>query len=463
MNNNLNDTIAAISTPIGSGGIAIIRISGEDAFKIISKIFVYNKKEKNSEQIKSHTINYGVLKDKNGEIVDEVLVSFMKAPNTYTKENTAEINCHGGIRAANRVLSLVIENGARMAQPGEFTKRAFLNGRIDLSQAEAVMDIINAKTQLAHKSALERLNGRLSSKVKLLRDEILTMTAHIEAAIDYPEHDDEMMTYEMIKNKSLKLLEDIKLLLKYADTGKIIRQGVNTVILGKPNVGKSSLLNALIEEDRAIVTDIPGTTRDVLQESININGIALNIIDTAGIRSTTDAIEKMGVEKSKQYAKNSDLVLFVLDGSQSLDDDDIKILEFVKDKNLIIIINKIDLTENTDFDKVYNYADDDYIIKMSVKNEIGFEKLFKAIEKLFTSGKININEEALITNERNKASVADAARSLENVVETIENMLPEDFISMDLIQAYKSLGEITGDSVEEDIIDKIFSEFCLGK
>lgn len=462
MNVNIDDTIAAISTPIGSGGIGIVRISGNEAFEVISRIFE-PKNGKKTDEIKSHTINYGIIKNKNNEIIDEVLVSIMKAPNTYTKENVAEINCHGGIKAVNRVLSAVLENGARMAEPGEFTKRAFLNGRIDLSQAEAVIDIINAKTELSHKSAVERLEGRLSKKIKKFRNEILTMTAHIEAAIDYPEHDDETMTYEIIKDKSLNLLKEINILLKSADTGKIIKEGINTVILGKPNVGKSSLLNSIIEEERAIVTDIPGTTRDALQEYININGIALNIIDTAGIRHTDDVIEKMGVEKSKELAKNADLIFFVLDGSKNIDKDDFEILDFVKNKRLIIIVNKIDLENNIDFDKLFEYADKEFIIEMSVKEDLGFDKLFDIIEKLFMSGKININEEALITNERNKASVYNAVKSLENVVETVENMMPEDFISMDLIEAYKFLGEITGESLEEDVIDKIFSEFCLGK
>lgn len=459
---NINDTIAAISTAVGSGGIGIVRISGDDAFEVLSKIFE-PKSNKKIEDIKSHTINYGVVKDKNGEIIDEVLVSLMKAPNTYTKENVAEINCHGGVKAVNRVLSLVLQNGARMAEPGEFTKRAFLNGRIDLSQAEAVIDIINAKTDLAHKSAVGRLEGRLSKKVKAYRNEILTMTAHIEAAIDYPEHDDETMTYEMIKNKALELLADIKKLLKNADTGRIIKEGIKTVILGKPNVGKSSLLNSLLEEERAIVTDIPGTTRDVLQEYINVNGVALNIIDTAGIRETEDVIEKMGVEKSKEYAKDADLVFFVLDGSKPLTSEDIEILDFVKNKKLVIIVNKIDLETKVDFEKLYEYADEELVIKMSVKEDLGFDRLFDIVEALFTKGEININEEALITGERNKASVYNAVKSLENVVETVENRMPEDFISMDLLEAYKALGEITGESLEEDVIDKIFSEFCLGK
>lgn len=462
MNINLTDTIAAVSTPMGSGGIGIVRISGEDAFKVLSEIFE-PKSGKKIEEIKSHTINYGRIKDKDGNTVDEVLVSVMKAPNTYTKENIAEINCHGGIKAVNSVLSLAVRSGARLAEPGEFTKRAFLNGRIDLSQAEAVMDIINAKTELAQKSAAGRLEGRLAKKVRQYREKILTMTAHIEAAIDYPEHNDETMTYEMIKNGTEEIIKGVSRLFKTADTGRLIKEGIKTVIIGKPNVGKSSLLNSLLEEERAIVTDIPGTTRDVLQEYISINGIALNITDTAGIRETSDVIEKMGVEKSKEYAKDADLVFFVADGSRELDGEDFEILDFVKNKKLIIIVNKSDLENKIDFEGLLGYADRENIIKMSVKEDIGFDRLFQLVDRLFASGDISLNDEALITNERNKASVYSALKSLENVMETIENSMPEDFISMDLLQAYNALGEITGESLEEDVIDKIFSEFCLGK
>lgn len=461
MNINLDDAIAAVSTPIGNGGIGIVRISGNSAFDILKSIFV-PASGKAIDELKSHTINYGhiVL---NNEIIDEVMVSVMKAPKTYTRQDTVEINCHGGIKSVNKVLESAVINGARIAEPGEFTKRAFINGRIDLSQAEAVIDIINSKTDLAHKAALNRLEGKLSAKVKDLRNKIITMTANIEAAIDYPEHDDETMTYNSIKIGTQDVVNAVKKLIETADTGKIIKNGIKTVILGRPNVGKSSLMNSLMDEERAIVTDIPGTTRDILQETVNINGIPLNIIDTAGIRDTDDIIEKMGVEKSKQYAENADLILMMLDGSKEISTDDLEILEFIQNKNVIVIINKVDLEVLVDYNIICRYIDKKYVVNMSVKNDTGFDFLYNLINDLFFSGEININDEAVISSERNKASLLKALSSLNNVIETVENKMPEDFISMDLMDAYSALGEITGESVDEDIIDKIFSEFCLGK
>lgn len=459
------DTIAAIATSFGEGGIGIIRVSGEDAFNIAQKIFkpfAKNKKEKQIKNYDSHTLTYGTIQD-NGEIIDEVLLSVMKAPKTYTCEDVIEINCHGGNNSVKRILQTVLKNGARIAENGEFTKRAFLNGRIDLSKAEAVIDIINSKTELAHKSAVSRLGGKLNEKISEYRNDILTMTAHIEAAIDYPEHDDEAMTYQTIETNTKNLIEKINTLLKTADTGRIVKEGIKTVILGKPNVGKSSILNFLLNEERAIVSDIAGTTRDVLKEYLNINGIALNIIDTAGIRNTEDEIEKIGVLKSKEYAENADLILLVLDNSKKIDEEDIEILEFIKNKKVIVLINKIDLESNLEKDKIYNYVSKENILKLSVKEDLGFEELNEKIEKLFFEGEININEDALISNERNKNSLYNAIKSLENVLNTIETQMPEDFISMDLIEAYRYLGEITGESLDEDVIDKIFSEFCLGK
>ena len=463
---NTDDTIAAISTAMGTGGIGIIRISGNDAFKITEKIFK-NKSGKISD-FKSHTIHYGHITDNKGtddkeEIVDEVLVSVMKSPNTYTREDIVEINCHGGIKSTEKVLECVLKNGARMAEPGEFTKRAFFNGRIDLSQAEAVIDIINSKNDMAHKAAVSRLDGKLSRKVKKCRENILLMLAHIEAAIDYPEHDDEMMTYDMIEKGCYDIKEEINRLLDTADTGKIIREGINTVILGRPNVGKSSLLNYLIDEERAIVTDIPGTTRDIIKEYININGIKLNIIDTAGIRETNDEIEKMGVEKSKNYAKDAELIFMMIDGSNELSTEDREILESVKDKKKIIIVNKCDLEKKADIKEIENYADKKYIVEMSVKEDIGTDRLYEIIKDMFFEGKLSGNDDIFISSERNKQSLLKAVKYIDNVVETVENRMPEDFISMDLTEAYSALGEITGESLEEDIIDKIFSEFCLGK
>ncbi|MDE6182465.1 MAG: tRNA uridine-5-carboxymethylaminomethyl(34) synthesis GTPase MnmE, partial [Eubacteriales bacterium] len=352
------DTIAAIATSFGEGGIGIIRVSGEDAFNIAQKIFkpfAQNKKEKQIKDYDSHTLTYGTIQD-NGEIIDEVLLSVMKAPKTYTCEDVIEINCHGGNNSVKRILHTVLKNGARIAENGEFTKRAFLNGRIDLSKAEAVIDIISSKTELAHKSAVSRLGGKLNEKISEYRNDIITMTAHIEAAIDYPEHDDEAMTYQTIEENTKKLVEKINTLLKTADTGRIVKEGIKTVILGKPNVGKSSILNFLLDEERAIVSDIAGTTRDVLKEHLNINGIALNIIDTAGIRNTEDEIEKIGVLKSKEYAKDADLILLVLDNSRKIDEEDIEILEFIKNKKVIVLINKIDLENKLEENKIYDYV-----------------------------------------------------------------------------------------------------------
>ncbi|MDE6357064.1 MAG: tRNA uridine-5-carboxymethylaminomethyl(34) synthesis GTPase MnmE, partial [Eubacteriales bacterium] len=411
------DTIAAIATSFGDSGIGIIRISGEDAFSIAQKIFkpfANDKKEKLIKDYNSHTLTYGTIED-NGEIIDEVLLSVMKAPKTYTCENIVEINCHGGKTSVTRVLQTVLKNGARIAENGEFTKRAFLNGRIDLSKAEAVIDIINSKTELAHKSAVSRLGGKLNEKISEYRNDILTMTAHIEASIDYPEHDDETMTYKTIEENTKNLINKISYLLKTADTGRIVKEGIKTVILGKPNVGKSSILNFLLDEERAIVSNIAGTTRDILKEHININGVALNIIDTAGIRNTEDEIEKIGVLKSKEYAKDADLILLVLDNSKKIDKEDIEILEFIKNKKFIVLINKIDLEKKLEEDKIYNYTEKENVLKLSVKEDLGFENLTEKIEKLFFNGEININEDTLISKERNKKSLYNAIKSLENV------------------------------------------------
>jgi tRNA modification GTPase len=368
-----------------------------------------------------------------------------------------EIGCHGGIRAVNAVLQLLIKNGARQAQPGEFTQRAFLNGRIDMTQAEAVIDVINAKTQAGKNAAMQRLEGRLSRKIKALREKILLMIAHIETSIDYPEHDDETMTYNTIENGVVEVEKEIENLISTAESGKIFREGIKTVILGRPNVGKSSLLNTLLEEDRAIVTDIPGTTRDVLEEMINVKGIPLNLVDTAGIRETEDTIEKIGVEKSLKLADNADLVLLMLNGSQELNAEDRELIERTKDKNVIVIINKSDLGLKVDASDFKNS------VVMSVKNEDGIDSLYEQISDMFMSGTINSDNEVLISNERNKSSLIKAQNYLENVLSTVRHRLPEDFISMDLTEAYAALGEVTGESLEEDIIDKIFSEFCLGK
>lgn len=454
---NLDDTIAAISTPVGNGGISIVRISGSEAIETANKLFIPRKGKPLAER-KSHTISYGNLVYK-GEVCDEVLVSLMRAPNTYTREDVVEINCHGGIRAVTAVLEAVLKSGARLAEPGEFTKRAFLNGRLDLTQAEAVIDIINAKTDKSREAALKRLDGRLCRKIKALREDILTMIAHIEAAIDYPEHDDETMTYSMIADGVHRVSGTVQSLIDGADIGRIYNEGIKTVILGRPNVGKSSLLNAVIDEERAIVTDIPGTTRDVLEELINIGGIPLKLIDTAGIRDTDNAIEKIGVEKSRKLAEEADLVLLMLDGSREMTDEDRELISLSEDKKRIVLINKTDLEQKIDADEI-SILDPIFV---SVKTDMGIERLYDRIKEMFLKGDIAENDEALISNERNKNSLYKAKLHLDNVLETVNNRMPEDFISMDLTQAYEALGEITGESLEEDIIDKIFSEFCLGK
>lgn len=459
----LYDTIVAISTPIGTSGIAIVRISGNNALDIADKIFI-STKNKNIKSAKTHTIQYGnIINPLTSKLIDECLIMIMKAPSTYTKEDVIEINCHGGILSVQKVLEVVLNEGARLAEPGEFTKRAFLNGRIDLSQAEAVIDIINSKTELFHNSALNQLEGSISDKVKKYRNELLTLIAHIEAAIDYPEHDVEETTFSIIEETTNLLIDKLDTLINTADSGKILREGIKTVIIGKPNVGKSSLLNALLKEQRAIVTNIPGTTRDILEEYININGIALRIIDTAGIHDTTDVIERMGVEKSKEFAKKADLLLMMLDGSNPLNNDDITIINYLKDKKYIIIINKTDLPSNLDYDTLYNYVNKEYILELSIKNNKGIDVLEQKLKDMFFSGQIDCDNEIFITNVRHKDALVRAKQSLIEVINTIEAGMPEDCMSIDLQKAYHILGEITGGTLDEDIIDKIFSEFCLGK
>lgn len=460
---DFDNTIAAISTPVGAGGIAIVRMSGKDSISILEKVFKPFGGKKVAD-LKSHTVTYGHIVD-DKKIIDEVLVIFMKGPKSYTREDVVEINCHGGIKVVKSVLNTLIKYGADMAMPGEFTKRAFLNGRIDLSQAEAVIDLINAKTELSERASINRLEGRLSQRVKDIREEILTVTAHIEANIDYPEHEDETMTYKMVTEKTGEAIKKVSHLIDTADIGKIIKEGIKTVIIGKPNVGKSSLMNCLIDEDRAIVTDIPGTTRDILEEHINIKGVPLNIIDTAGIRDTDDVIEKIGVEKSLEYAKIADFIFLVLDGSKELTDEDTEIFEFIKEnsKKAVVLINKSDLEQNIDKNRIFEYIDKEYVLTVSVKNNYGIDELFEKIKDLFFNGEIDVDDEAIVSNERNKASLIKAKKSLENVLDTIDNKMPEDFLSMDLMQAYAYLGEIIGETVDEDVIDKIFSEFCLGK
>lgn len=462
------DTIAAIATAVGEGGVSIIRISGDKALKVISSVF-QGKNGRNLEDIKPYTMRYGHIIEKNIEskdkelieIVDEVLVSFMKGPKSFTAEDTIEINCHGGTVATNRVLKEVLKNGARLAEPGEFTKRAFLNGRIDLSQAEAVIDIINAKTELSMKSALLQSEGKISKEINSIRNKLLEIIAHIEATVDFPEEDLESMTAEKVSIDLNNIKLYIDTLIDSADEGKIIREGLNTVIVGKPNVGKSSLLNALLMENRAIVTDLPGTTRDVIEEFINIDGIPVKIIDTAGIRETEDIIEIIGVQKSLQKIESADLIILMLDLSRELDSEDKEIIQYMKNKKYIVLLNKNDLNSKINRNEIEK-LNSDFIIETSTITGSGIDKLKKCITELFFRGEIK-NKDMIITNARHKDALIKANESLKMALNALEFTLAIDLASIDIRNAWSNLGEISGETVKEDIIDKIFAEFCLGK
>ena len=458
-----NDTITAISTPFGEAGISIVRMSGNNALTIAEKIFL-SSKGKNISEISSGTINHGkIIEPKTGQMVDEVLLTVMKAPFTYTREDIIEINCHGGISASKRILELTLENGARLAEPGEFTKRAFLNGRIDLSQAEAVMDLISAKTNTGLTIAANQLEGKLSKKIHLLREELLTVLAHIEAVIDFPEEDIDEITIEEIKGTIGKAIEDISKLLETSDTGKIIREGLKTVIIGKPNVGKSSLLNALLDEKRAIVTNIPGTTRDIIEEFINIKGIPLKIIDTAGIRETEDIIEKIGVEKTKEFLYMADLVLIMFDASDELTKEDEKIMGLIGDKKSIILINKTDLPQKLNENIVYEIAGVNPVLKISVLEDQGIEELKEQISDMFFSGKLKATDGIMITSIRHKELLRKALNSLKEANSAVKGGMPLDLITIDIKEAFYELGNIVGETVKDNIIDEIFSRFCVGK
>ncbi|HOQ15845.1 MAG TPA: tRNA uridine-5-carboxymethylaminomethyl(34) synthesis GTPase MnmE [Defluviitaleaceae bacterium] len=457
----IDDTIAAISTPPGVGGIGIIRVSGRDAFSIVNSIF-RSKKVKDLSSVKSHTIHYGHIVD-GDSLIDEVLVSVMKAPNTYTKEDVVEINCHGGMVSVKKVLEQVLKNGARLAEPGEFTKRAFLNGRIDLSQAEAVIDIINSKTENSLKLAVNQLEGRLSKEIKKIMDKIIEIMAHIETSIDYPEYDLEEINYDNLENNIKEIRKEIRHLLETADSGKIMREGVKTVIVGKPNVGKSSLLNALLREQRAIVTSIPGTTRDVLEEYINISGIPFKIIDTAGIRETNDIVEKIGVDRSKELLELADLIIFIIDLSVPLTEEDRYIMDLVKERKTLVILNKTDKETVINKKEIYDKFINNKVLEMSTKNPEDIERLEETLKEMFDEGHFNIDDSAVISNMRHKNALIKANNSLEDVLKSISMNMPVDFLSIDLSDAYNFLGEITGETIEEDLINKIFSEFCLGK
>lgn len=455
------DTICAIATALGEGGIAIIRVSGDKALDIVSKIFK-SYSGQDIKTMKSYTMKYGHIYDiDNEELIDEVIISFMKGPKSFTAEDTVEINCHGGVVSTNKVLEAVIKAGARLAEPGEFTKRAFLNGRIDLSQAEAVMDIIKAKTDLAMKSALMQSTGHLSTQINKQREYMLNILALVEFAVDFTEDDEEVDPSIPLKvAESLeKSIGEMKTLLRGADEGKLIREGLSLAIVGKPNVGKSSLLNALLREKRAIVTDIAGTTRDVIEEYINLDGIPVKVIDTAGIRETEDVVEKIGVEKSKEKLKEADLVLLVLDTSRELDQEDRDIIESVKDKKCILILNKIDLEWKIEEDILDSFEN---VIKISAKEEIGLDELKQTIKNLFFNGKIDA-ESLIISNSRHKQALYRALENAESALVRVKNNEYLDLISIYVTASLRALGEITGSELEEDLVNKIFSDFCVGK
>lgn len=457
----MDATIAAISTAMSASGIGIVRISGAEAMDVIAKIYRSKNGKKNICEVDSHTIHYGFIYD-GEEVVDEVLVMIMRGPRTYTGEDTVEIDCHGGVYAMKRVLETVLKNGAVIAEPGEFTKRAFLNGRLDLSQAEAVMDVIQAKNSMALKSSVEQLKGSVQRAVKEIRARLLHQIAYIETALDDPEHFDLTGYPQKLQGIVEKEGENISELLKTADDGRMIQEGIKTVILGKPNAGKSSLLNFLVGEDRAIVTEIAGTTRDILEEYISLNGITLRMIDTAGIRETEDIVEKIGVGKAKQMAEDADLILYVVDSSLPLDDNDHEIMELLSGRKSIVIYNKTDLEAAVDIEELKEKTGSP-VIPVSVVEETGLRQLEDEIKRMFFHGELSFNDEVYITNARHKAALEEAKESLKLVIGSIEMGMPEDFFSIDLMNAYESLGRIVGESVGEDLVNEIFSKFCVGK
>ena len=457
----MDATIAAISTAMSASGIGIVRISGENAMDVIAKIYRSKNGKKDIRTVVSHTIHYGFIYD-GEEVVDEVLVMIMRGPHTYTGEDTVEIDCHGGVYAMKRVLETVLKNGAVIAEPGEFTKRAFLNGRLDLSQAEAVMDVIQAKNSMALKSSVEQLKGSVQRAVKEIRARLLHQIAYIETALDDPEHFDLTDYTQELQKIVEKESENISELLKTADDGRMIQEGIKTVILGKPNAGKSSLLNFLVGEDRAIVTEIAGTTRDILEEYISLNGITLRVIDTAGIRETEDVVEKIGVGKAKQMAEDADLILYVVDSSLPLDDNDREIMELLSGRKSIVIYNKTDLEAAVDIEELKEKTGSP-VIPVSVVEETGISQLEDKIKRMFFHGELSFNDEVYITNARHKAALEESKESLKLVMDSIAMGMSEDFFSIDLMNAYESLGRIVGESVGEDLVNEIFSKFCVGK
>ncbi len=462
------ETIAAIATSLSESGISIIRISGNQACEVADKIVVTKNGQKVSD-FKSHTIHYGHIMDKD-TIVDEVMVSFMKGPNSFTAEDTVEINCHGGILVTKKILQMVLRSGARLAQPGEFTKRAFLNGRIDLSKAEAIMDIIHADNEFALQIGMKQLKGSVSKKVSSIREQLIYEIAFIESALDDPEHYSLDGYGDKLRNIINSVLSELKKMEESAENGKIIRQGIHTVIVGKPNAGKSSFLNFLLGEEKAIVTDIAGTTRDALEDYVRIQDISFHIVDTAGIRKTEDIVEKIGVSKAIDYSKDADLLLYIIDSSIPLDENDFEIMKMTAGKKMIVLMNKSDLETVVTIDDVkkelHNYShkeEDIRYIYISAKEKVGMEEFETVAKDMFFAGEIQIQDEVMITNMRHKELLSDAIDSLKLVIESIDNQMPEDFLTIDMMSAYESLGKIIGEEVEEDLVNEIFSKFCMGK
>lgn len=457
------DTIAAISTPPGEGGIGIVRISGDEAIEIADKLYSMGKKSLADQD--THTIHYGkIVNPKTGDIVDEVMVSVMRAPKTYTREDVVEINSHGGILVVNKVLQVVLNNGARLAEPGEFTKRAFLNGRIDLSQAEAVMDMIRAKTDRAMHVAVDQLDGQMARLIRDLRQKILDTLAQVEVNIDYPEYDDvEEMTSQLLEDKAREVKADIQKLLETAQQGKILREGLATAIIGRPNVGKSSLLNTLLRQDKAIVTDVAGTTRDVIEEYVNVKGVPLKLIDTAGIRETDDEVEKIGVDRSRQAIQQADLILLVFNQSEKLTAEDEALIEATEGQNRIILLNKTDLDQQLNVDKLSQLIANDPIVSTSMMTQAGMDELQDKIAELFFSGQTGERDATYVSNTRHIALLEEAEDALSEVLNGIALDMPVDLVQIDMRRAWDLLGEITGDSVQDELITKLFSQFCLGK
>lgn len=457
----VSDTIAAIATAMTNSGIGIIRISGPEALSVADRVFRPKKEGKVLSKEKTYTVHYGTICD-GDEVIDEVLVVIMRGPGSYTAEDTVEIDCHGGVLVMRRILETVLKHGARMAEPGEFTKRAFLNGRIDLSQAEAVIDVIQSKNQYALKSSVSQLKGSMSRKVKDLREKLIYEIAFIESALDDPEHISLEGYPEALYSKLQPIKEELSRAIGSFDNGRVLTEGVKTVILGKPNAGKSSLMNVLVGEERAIVTDIAGTTRDTLEENIRLNGISLNVIDTAGIRETEDIVEKIGVDKAKNIADEADLIIFVADGSRPLDGNDEQIIELIRDRKAIVLLNKTDLTRVL-LEEELREKTGKPVIPVSAKEQKGIDKLEEQIKEWFLHGEIDFNDEVMITNVRHKTAMSEALKSLELVERSIEDGMPEDFFSIDLMNAYEQLGTIIGESLEDDLVNEIFSRFCMGK